>query len=538
MSAGIESNNSRPPLIRAMLNPAVYGHPVTRVRLIETHISWVLLTGAFAFKIKKPVSLGFADFSTLEKRRAACDEELRLNKRLASRMYLGVVPIHGSVDEPKLFDSGDVIEYAIKMRQFPDENRLDRFTDDGRLNEDMVRDLAREVAEFHSRVPIAGPAQHAQESERRFADIADNFETINSLYGDRADGKLLGELREWSLDSLIENGDRFRKRRGDGFVRECHGDMHLANMAYLDDKVTIFDALEFNPELRWIDVMSEVAFVIMDLVHHERPDLASVFLSTYLEGTGDYEGLALLRHFLVYRAMVRAKVSAIRASQETADADARRQALEDTGVFIDLAGRCMDYGGDPFMLITCGVSGSGKTLLSGRLVGQLDAVRIRSDVERTRQPAPGGDRYSSAARHRTYERLESCADKILAAGLAVIVDATFLDRQHRTRFWNLANEYSAPFCILCPVAPRDELARRVTARQAAGTDASEATVPVLERQLEDMDPLSSAEREFALEIESVADADLTPVARFLRRSGRLPLAHRMRRYGVLPREPQ
>ena len=538
MRADIGRNDSHPPLIRAMLNPAVYGHAVTRVRLIETHISWVLLTGAFAYKLKKPVSLGFADFSTLEKRRAACDEELRLNKRLASRMYLGVVPIYGSVDEPKLFDSGDVIEYAVKMRQFPDDNRLDRFIDDGRLNDDMVQDLAREVAEFHSRVPIAGPGQHAQESERRFADIEDNFETINRLYGDRADAKLLQALREWSLDSLIENGDRFRKRRGDGFVRECHGDMHLANMAYMDDKVTIFDALEFNPELRWIDVMSEVAFVIMDLLHHERPDLASVFLSTYLESTGDYEGLALLRHFLVYRAMVRAKVSAIRASQETADDDARRKALEDTGVFIDLAGRCMDYGGDSFMLITCGVSGSGKTLLSGRLVGQLDAIRIRSDVERTRHPAPDGDRYSRAARNHIYERLESCADKILAAGLAVIVDATFLDRRQRTRFWNLANEYSVPFCILCPVAPREELKRRVTARQAAGTDASEATVPVLERQLEDMDPLSSAEREFALEIESVADADLTPVARFLQRSGRLPLAHRMRRYGVLPRESQ
>jgi predicted kinase len=314
--------------------------------------------------------------------------------------------------------------------------------------------------------------------------------------------------------------------------------MHLANMAYMDDKVTIFDALEFNPDLRWIDVMSEVAFVVMDLIHHQRPDLASVFLSSYLEASADYEGLNLLRHFLVYRAMVRAKVSAIRASQENHKTGAREQALRDSDDFLELSRHCMNYGDEPFVLITRGVSGSGKSLLSGRLVGQLGAVQIRSDVERRRRAAPGEERYSGSARHRTYGRLESCADKILRAGFPVIVDATFLTRQYRTRFWQLANEHGVPFGILSLHAPRNVLARRIAARQAEGIDPSEATIPVLERQLEEMQPLTDSEREFAVEIESLVGADLTPVERFLRRSGRLPLSHRLRRYRAPPPESQ
>ncbi len=530
--------DSQPPLIRALRSRTAYDHPVEDIRVLETHISWVLLTGAFAYKIKKPVSLGFADFSTLELRRAACNEELRLNKRLASRMYLGVVSICGSVEDPKFYAEGEVIEYAVKMRQFPDDCRLDRFTDQGRLKADMVRALAAEVAQFHSRIPVAEPGQQAQESERRFSDIADNFETVRALYHNNARGELLEELRQWSLDCLVANGDQFRKRKRDGFVRECHGDMHLANMAYMDDKVTIFDALEFNPDLRWIDVMSEVAFVVMDLIHHQRPDLASVFLSSYLEGSADHEGLNLLRHFLVYRAMVRAKVSAIRASQENLKTGAREQALRDTDDFVELARRCMNYGDEPFVLITHGVSGSGKSLLSGRLVGQLGAIQIRSDVERRRRAALGEDRYSGPARHRIYGRLESCADKILRAGFPVIVDATFLTPQYRTRFWHLANEHGVPFGILSLHAPREVLVRRIAARQAEGIDPSEATLPVLEHQLEEMQPLTDSEREFAVEIESVAGADLTPVERFMRRSSRLPLSHRMRRYRALPPESQ
>lgn len=529
MGTGNRSFYSQPPLIQALLNPAVYDHPVENLRVIETHISWVLMTGAFAYKIKKPVSLGFADFSTLERRRAACYEELRLNNRLASRMYLGVVPICGTVDEPKFYADGEVVEYAVKMRQFPDQHRLDRFTKEGRLNENMVRELAAEVAHFHSVIPVAHHGQESRESERRFSEVMDNFDTVRALCADGGRGNLLDELRQWSLDSLAENRERFRKRRREGFIRECHGDMHLANMAYMDSKITIFDALEFNPDFRWIDVMSEVAFVVMDLLHHQRPDLASVFLSSYLEVTGDYDGLPLLRHFLVYRAMVRAKVSAIRAGQEKAKTDAWNEALGESDAFIDLAKQCKDFGKCSFLLITFGVSGSGKSLVSRRLVGRLGAIQVRSDVERRRRDLPAEQRYSKSAVHRTYGRLKSCADTILKAGFSVIVDATFLSRQYREQFRDLAAEHGVPFGIIALSAPRDVLVRRVVARQAEGTDPSEATVSVLNRQLEAMQPLTEGERDFSIEIESLAGADLTPVEQFLRRANRLPLDHRARR---------
>ncbi len=522
-------------LIQALLQPRAYAHPVGQVRVEETHISWVILTGAFAYKIKKPVSLGFVDFSTLERRRAACLDEVRLNARLASRMYIGVVPICGTPDAPVVDGTGEAIDYAVKMRQFPDDCRLDRFTDQRRLNRELVRNLAVEVARFHNSAPVC---QKAQGSEWHFSEIADNFDTVEDIFSGSEHDEVLKALRQWSLDSLVAHGDQFRKRRRDGFVRECHGDMHLANMAYMDDKITVYDALEFNPRFRWIDVMSEVAFVVMDLLHHQRPDLAAVFLSSYLEQSGDYEGLALLRHFLVFRAMVRAKVSALRASQEDANSAARNEALRETAELIELADECRRYGDSPFLLITCGVSGSGKSLLSAELVATLGAVRIRSDVERLRRAVAGRDRYSGAARHRTYGRLESAADKILGAGLPVIVDATFLTRQYRRKFWDLANEHRVPFAIVALNAPRDVLAHRVRRRRAEGKDVSEATERVLERQLKEFQPLTSVEREFAIEIESTEGADLTPVERFLRRSTRLPLNHRMRRYGVLPRELQ
>lgn len=524
------TDNASRALIRALGRRSCFDHPVDQIRVIETHISYVLLTGAFAYKIKKPVALPFLDFSTLEKRRAACEEEMRVNTRLAPALYLGVVPIGGSVDAPVVNAPGKAIEYAVKMRQFPDSARLDRVLERGKVTETMIRELARQVARFHAGVETEPPSGGKQSSEQHFNEVAENFDSLEQLPDLSHRHELISELRNWSMESLVLHGDLLRRRRRDGFVRECHGDMHLANLALLDGEIVIFDAVEFSENLRWIDVLSEVAFLVMDLFHHDRADLAHIFLSTYLEITGDYEGLDLVRHYVVYRAMVRAKVTAIRLNQPGLDDNERSTALAQIDEYLQLALRVTRDARKPFLLITCGPSGSGKSYMSERLCGLLGAIRVRSDAERQRRARPGENRYSTFARHRTYMRVETNADKVLQAGYPVIVDATFIRSEYRQRFWQLANDRQVPFGILWLKAPTLVLQQRVRLRSAAGTDASEANLDVLAQQLQKAEPLSRAEREFALEVDTSSEFDPGEIERFVRRVRRLPLEHRFRRH--------
>ena len=235
-------------LVKSICDRPAFDHPVENIRVIETHISYVLLTGAFAYKILKPVSLGFADFSALERRRAACYEEVRLNRRLAPKLYVGVVSIGGSIDAPVINEPGDAIEYAVKMRQFPDAAQLDVVIERDDLTDGMVRALAARVADFHAKVDVSQPSDRAQRSELRFSDIADNFEALDQLQDTRSRSSIIAKLREWSMESLVVNGDQLRRRKREGFVRECHGDMHLANMALFDDagrKAALDDMDEF-----------------------------------------------------------------------------------------------------------------------------------------------------------------------------------------------------------------------------------------------------------------------------------------------------
>lgn len=523
------TDDSTGALVRALRCRSCFEHPVDQIRVIETHISYVLLTGAFAYKIKKPVALPFVDFSTLEKRRKACNEEMRVNARLAPTLYLGVVQIGGSVTAPVMNAPGKAIEYAVKMRQFPDSARLDRVLKRGEVSEAMMRDLARQVARFHARVETGPRSGDRQDSEQHFREVAENLESLQKLPDSPDRQRLISELRDWSMESLVVNGEHLRGRRRNGFVRECHGDMHLANLALLDNEIVIFDAVEFNEDLRWIDVLSEVAFLVMDLLHNDRSDLAYIFLSTYLEITGDYEGLGLLRHYLVYRAMVRAKVTAIRIDQPGLGEEERGAELAQVDKYLRLALGLARKNAKPFLLLTCGPSGAGKSYLSERLCGLLGAIRVRSDAERQRRARAGENRYSAAARHRTYLRVETNADKVLQAGLPVVVDATFIRREYRQRFWQLANDRRVPFAILWLKAPVEVLERRVRLRAAAGTDASEASVNVLGQQLREMEPLSRAEQEFALEIDTSSELDAGAIERFLGRVRRLPLEHRLHR---------
>ncbi len=509
-------------IVAALRRPESFDHPASGFEILETHISYVLLTGTYAYKLKKPVDLGFLDFSTLEKRKFFLDEELRLNRRLAESLYLDVVPVTGDVGAPVMGgEDGPILEYALKMHQFPQRDRLDRVLQRGELLPVHIDEIARQVAVFHQRLPEAELSAPYGTCDQIREQVMANFESLSGASLDHAPGRALSNLEHWTRDQLGVLEEVFSSRHRSGAIRECHGDMHLANIALLDGRMVIFDCIEFSPALRFVDVMSEVAFLLMDLDFFGRGELARRFLNKYLERTGDYAGLMVLDFYRVYRSLVRAMVNSIQC-RESRDAEQRQDRKERIAKYIRLAQAYSKERPKPLLMITHGLSGAGKTVVSERLVEQLGAVRIRSDVERKRLfGLPASSR--SGARHHiygddatalTYERLREIAGSILSYGYTVIVDATFLKKAHRLDFQRLAKERGVSFLVLDIQAPIDELRARIVSRARQRTDASEADLDVLAKQLEAREPVAGEERSHTLvvntgrtiELESIVDS--------------------------------
>jgi len=493
------------PLIASLRDPACYPHAVDRVDLEETHISWVLLAGAYAYKVKKPVRLPFLDFSTLAARRHYCEEELRLNRRTAPDLYLEVVPVTRSADGgAQLGAPGEPVEYALKMRRFASGDLADAMARRGALGAAQIDALAAALAQFHGAAPRTDAASAYGTPEAIEAPALGNFDQLAALrpVPDAACAARLSALRAWTAREGARLRPAFAARRDQGFVRECHGDLHLGNIAFLEGRAVPFDCIEFDPALRWIDVMSEVAFVVMDLLAHRLPGLAWRLLDAWLAATGGYEGIAVLRFYLVYRAMVRAKIARLRSS---ADGFAGHLALAEA---LCLRTR-------PGLVLMHGLSGSGKTWASQGLLERLGALRLRSDVERKRLhglapyakagAAPATGIYDAASAQRTYARLASLAEAVLEAGYPAVVDAAFLEREQRTRLRRAAGRAGAGCVIAHCAAPEATLRRRVAERAARADDASEAGIAVLERQLASAQPLAPDEEAIAVTLDTATE---------------------------------
>tara|TARA_R110002033_G_scaffold58315_2_gene107525 strand:+ start:7005 stop:8549 length:1545 start_codon:yes stop_codon:yes gene_type:complete len=499
-------------LLKALQNPALFDHPVSEFTLMETHISWVLLTGDYVYKIKKPVNFGFLDYSTVEQRAHFCAEEIRLNRRLAPSLYLDVIAVRGTAKSPTLKGDGPVIEYLVKTRQFRQQDLLGNMQREGRLENWHIDELAKTLSRFHAHIDHASIDMPYGNPDQIQAPAVQNFEQIRPFLTAKEDLNQLEQLEQWANTTFQRLIPQMAERKAAGMVRECHGDIYLDNVTMVDGQVTLFDCIEFNEAFRWIDVMSDVAFMAMDLEDRGLPGMAQRFVSGYLENTGDYEGLALLNYYKAYRAMVRAKVALFGLNDNSTEAE-REQIMQRYRGYAGLAER---YTNVPtrFGLVTVGLSGSGKSTLAQNLVSELGAIRIRSDVERKRLFGSADNQnldaglYDPERSAKTYDRLAGLAGLILSYGFPVVVDATFLKHAQRQQIRDAIEEQCAPCLLLhCEVA-LETIEQWIKQRHTQGTDPSDATVAVVKLQQQQAEGLDEQEQQISLAVDTSSDTSI------------------------------
>ena len=495
-----------------LLTPTAYPHSVTLLQIQETDFSWVILTGTFAYKIRKAVLRGSINAATVVQRRDLCVEELRLNRRLAPGLYLEVVAITREDCGLRIGGRGPTIEYALKMKQFDASQRLSALLDGGQVTRNEIVELARRLAHFYSSAAkaVRSPAFKRTQQLRNavlgnLAILIFHIDTENAI-------PTIGRLIDWTHDYLHDSLANLRMREESGFVRECHGDLHAGNVVRWQDQLTPINCVDIDPTLRWIDVMSDVSFLVMDLAAHDRKDLAFSFLNKYLEISGDYQGVRLLAFYVVYRALVRALADSLAADRRTEHRDEfhRRMLMR-----VKTATDFVDRPGAALILMP-GPSGPGKSSLSERLIEKLEAVCIRSDVERKRlakarlfDPRDSDQEqgiHDSDSNQRTYARLIECAKSCLEGGVTTIIDAEFPKAADRRIFYDLALKRGIPYFILSCEADYAALAQRIDKRTQGRPDSLETGATVLARQWQSAEPLSIEEQEHLITADTTQPA--------------------------------
>lgn len=499
-----------PQHLQPLLQPEAYPHPVSAVQLVETHVSWVLLTGEFAYKIKRPVKYAFVDLSSRERRAFYCAEELRLNRRFASELYRDICAITLVDGKARIGGEGEPIEHAVRMRQFDRADELDRLLAAGRITPEELDAFGRNLADIHESLPVAGEGDEWGSFPVVQRVLTGNIEECGK-------SPVVIALKEPFLTLLRGAEPLITARRRAGRVRECHGDLHSRNVVRYEGRLIAFDCMEFEPAFRWIDVAEEVAFLVADLQAQGFRTHAHAFLTGYLARSGDYGMCRVFALYAAHRALVRAKVAAL-AHQED-----RHQTYANTA-------REWLAPKKPVLLLMYGLSGCGKTWLAERLAPHLDAVHLRSDVERKRlagiaEQARSGSGlqeglYAQSVSAQVYERLAQCARDALAGGFNVIVDATFQRRDDRARFRELAAELGVPVRLIHCHAPAHVLEQRISERAQKGKDASEADLSVLQWQREHIEPFDAAENIPAIDADTTDPEVLGIVLRSLEASAR------------------
>ncbi len=493
-----------PPLIQQMLQPGFYPHGVTEpVQLLQTHASFVLLTGDYTYKIKKPVNFGFLDYSTLEKRQHFCTQELLLNRRTAPEIYLKVLPIVKIGDSfqfgrnlPAINSAEIVVEYVLKMREFPQDSLFLSLLERGLLTEQLMADLGREVAHFHSTAISNSYIRTFGEVSQIRTAIDNNYLISQKYIGGPQTQAQYQETKDYTEAFFSENQELFNIRIANNKIRECHGDLHLRNIAFWQDKILLFDCIEFNEPFRFVDVMYDVAFTVMDLESRGRRDLGNVFLNTYIEQTGDWEGLQLLPLYLSRQAYVRAKVTSLMLD-DTAISTAQKAEISQTAAhYYKLAWQYTQPHRGKLTLMS-GLSGSGKSTAARYLARRTGAIHIRSDAVRKHlggiplNERGGQDLYSEEMTAQTYGRLLELGIILADRGWDVILDAKFDRENLRTDAINQAQSHGLPLQIIYCTAPIEVLRERLQQRRG---DIADATAELLSSQQAAFEPFTELEQ--------------------------------------------
>ncbi len=476
-------------LVQSLLRPEAYDHAPRVVELKQTHISYLFITDRFVYKVKKPVDLGFLDFTTIDLRRFYCFEEVRLNRRLSPDIYLGVVEVRESGDGAAFTGDGSVIDYAVMMRRLPEEQMLDQLLAAGKVDGETMRRVARRVADFHSNAERNTEIDQNGSLAIISRNWEENFAQVSSFVGETINAQDLAFIKSMVNRYMAEQAHLFDYRISQGFIRDCDGDLHLENIC-LGNDVWIFDCIEFNSRFRYIDTASDIAFLLMDLEYHDRSDLASLFLDEYCSVTGDEGCRPLLEFYKVYRAFVRGKVASIQLRDMDIPASQREVARERSRAYFRLArGYLLRHQLQPTLILVGGLMGSGKSMLA-RLLGRelgvlvLSSDRIRKELFSVSPlPADGYSCgiYTPEADTATYAALLTRAVTLVGEGKSVIVDATFRRAADRLHFREAAGEEGVGHCMVMTDAPEEVIRMRLAERKNQPDEVSDGRLELFDR---------------------------------------------------------
>ncbi len=476
-------------ILAAMRQPDTYPHATTAFEYHETHLSWVFLAGNFAYKLKKPIAVGFVDFSTVERRAAACMEEVRLNRQLCPTLYLGVTDLVLRGPQLHLGGRGQPIEPVVKMRRLPSEQLLPALIERYAATASMIRRIANKLADFHTRTATGAGVDEWGTPAAIRANWLDNFEQTRSISTTLLPTAIVKTVRTFVEQFMDTQENLLHQRVATGRIRDCHGDLHAANVCIGARTITLFDRLEFDARYRCADVVAEVAFLAMDLAARGRADLAQILITTYQQASADAALTKLLPFYSSYRAWIRGKVAALRLAEPDLSAADRAAIHAEMRRYFTLAWAYAGGFTQPCLIMTIGLPASGKTRLATALASHLGLVQISSDLvrkelagQRPTDHQPSQELYSAAMGRRTYATMRRRAARYLRQGNAVILDATFGSVHERRAVAQLAARIGVPLIILYCQADDATLQSRLAARDddpLTVSDARLANWPIL-----------------------------------------------------------
>jgi hypothetical protein len=482
--------------LQALHNPICYPHAVQEITHIETPNTWVVMTGQFAYKIRKSLTFEPRNLSTIEAHRRHLLEERQLNKIFAPRHTQQIVSVTGTPQIPKIGGDTSIFEYALQMPQFPSTAKLSTMLQAGTLQPFHIDILAQQLAQFHANLPIADKLALSIYQQV----MQDNFTLFLENLPTEIGNSHLRQLTDSLLTLFKQQEKTLRAREQQSFIRHCHGNLHLDHLALVDGSMIICGGIVADPTLRWMDVINELSGLLVDL--ESQQTLAARLLNVYLEYAGNYTGLRLLRFYQAYQTFIRAKIVICRLLKENKGNYEKETLYQHYQTYSTALERYMQPQISPVLIITYGVSGSGKSTVTQLLLEALGAIRLRSDVERKRffgmdfLERSGATRglYDPEVSQLVFKGLETLARHILQAGFSVIIDATFLHRASRAPFRRLAYTLGIPYVILACHATEECLFQRIKLRQQKNNDPSDADISILKQQLTIKEPLGIDEQ--------------------------------------------